>query len=55
MAKKAKINFEEGLEALEALVDRVEPVLVGFLTVCVGLTLVSVMLPLLGILGGGVM
>lgn len=38
-------------EALEALVDRVEPVLVGFLTVCVGLTLVSVMLPLLGILG----
>ena len=34
-------------EALEALVDRVEPVLVGFLTVCVGLTLVSVMLPLL--------
>ena len=38
-------------EALEALVDRVEPMLVGFLTVCVGLTLVSVMLPLLGILG----
>lgn len=41
----------EADEALEKLIDGVEPVLIGFLTICVGLTLVSVMLPLLGILG----
>ena len=51
MATLAEKLSGEAWEALEALVDRVEPVLVGFLTVCVGLTLVSVMLPLLGILG----
>ena len=38
-------------EALSGLIDKTEPVLIGFLTVSVGLTLVSVMLPLLGILG----
>lgn len=38
-------------ETLERLIDSVEPVLIGFLTISVGLTLVSVMLPLLGILG----
>ena len=31
--------------------DRTEPVLIGFLTLSVGLTLLGVMLPLLGILG----
>lgn len=41
----------EAEEALSGLIDRIEPVLIGFLTVSVGLTLVSVMLPLLGILG----
>ena len=51
MATLAEKLSGDAWEALEALVDRVEPVLVGFLTVCVGLTLVSVMLPLLGILG----
>ena len=40
-------------ETLERLIDGVEPVLIGFLTISVGLTLVSVMLPLLGILGAG--
>lgn len=37
--------------ALIGIIDAVEPVLIGFLTVSVGLTLLSVMLPLLGILG----
>lgn len=37
--------------ALSTLIDTLEPVLIGFLTVSVGLTLLSVMLPLLGILG----
>lgn len=34
-----------------AIIDKTEPILIGFLTVSVGLTLLSVMLPLLGILG----
>lgn len=38
-------------EALIALMDGTEPLLIGFLAVSVGLTLLSVMLPLLGILG----
>lgn len=41
----------EAEERLRDTIDRIEPVLTGFLTVAVGLTLLSVMLPLLGILG----
>lgn len=37
--------------AICTVIDRTEPILIGFLTVSVGLTLLSVMLPLLGILG----
>lgn len=36
---------------LTGMMDSVEPMLIGFLAVSVGLTLLSVMLPLLGILG----
>ena len=44
-------QMEEDAEAqLSDLIDRIEPILIGFLTVSVGLTLLSVMLPLLGIL-----
>lgn len=38
-------------DSLIGLMDGAEPLLIGFLAVSVGLTLVSVMLPLLGILG----
>lgn len=38
-------------DSIAGLIDSVEPALMGFLTVSVGLTLLSVMLPLLGILG----
>lgn len=41
----------EAEEGLCAVMDRTEPILIGFLTVSVGLTLLGVMLPLLGILG----
>lgn len=41
----------EAEEGLCAVMDRTEPLLIGFLTVSVGLTLLGVMLPLLGILG----
>lgn len=42
---------QEAEESLCAVMDRTEPVLIGFLTLSVGLTLLGVMLPLLGILG----
>ena len=42
---------QEAEEGLCAVMDRTEPVLIGFLTLSVGLTLLGVMLPLLGILG----
>lgn len=51
MAELSRRLGNDAEEALGGLIDKVEPVLVGFLTVSVGLTLVSVMLPLLGILG----
>lgn len=41
---------QEAENALCRLIDDIEPVLIGFLTVSVGFTLLSVMLPLLGIL-----
>ncbi|MGN1027341.1 MAG: type II secretion system F family protein [Faecousia sp.] len=42
---------KEAGDSITKLIDSVEPALMGFLTVTVGLTLLSVMLPLLGILG----
>ena len=42
---------KEAEDSIAGLIDSVEPALMGFLTVSVGLTLLSVMLPLLGILG----
>ena len=41
---------QEAENALCRLIDDIEPVLIGFFTVSVGFTLLSVMLPLLGIL-----
>ena len=41
---------QEAENALCRVIDDIEPVLIGFLTVSVGFTLLSVMLPLLGIL-----
>ena len=41
---------QEAENALCRLIDDIEPMLIGFLTVSVGFTLLSVMLPLLGIL-----
>lgn len=42
----------EAEEEMDRAMDRVEPVLIGFLTLAVGFTLLSVMLPLLGIVSG---
>lgn len=42
---------QDAATALDRLIDSIEPVLAGFLTVIVGSTLLSVMLPLISILG----
>ena len=41
---------QEAENGLCSVIDRTEPILIGFLTASVGLTLLSVMLPLFGIL-----
>lgn len=43
--------FDDAVVRMDRLVDGVEPALAAFLTVAVGATLVSVMLPLIGIMG----
>lgn len=43
--------FDDAIVKMDRLVDGVEPALAAFLTVAVGATLVSVMLPLIGIMG----
>lgn len=48
LSKKLEAEAED---AFSDIIDSIEPVLIGFLTVSVGLTLLSVMLPLLGLLG----
>lgn len=46
----ARRTAQEAENGLCSVIDRTEPILIGFLTASVGLTLLSVMLPLLGIL-----
>lgn len=43
---------QEAEDALCGVIDCIEPVLTGYLTLAVGFTLLSVMLPLLGVLSG---
>ncbi len=43
--------FGESIEGFDSLIDRVEPILAGFVTLAVGLTLIAVMLPLVGMMG----
>ena len=48
--KLSKVFFEAALERVDQLIARVEPMLAAFLTIAVGATLISVMLPLIGIM-----
>ncbi len=50
--KLARLLYEDSRERTESIISAVEPSLAGFLTVMVGLALLSVMLPLIGIMGG---
>lgn len=40
--------FEEAVAGLDDTMDRIEPVLAGFITIVIGVTLISAMLPLIG-------
>ncbi|SDB21451.1 type II secretion system F family protein [Eubacterium oxidoreducens] len=42
---------ENAAQEVTGVIDKVEPLLTGFLTAAIGITLLSVMLPLIGILG----
>ncbi len=43
--------FDSAIDGFDALINRIEPTLAAFVTLAVGLTLISVMLPLIGIMG----
>ncbi|WP_102379879.1 type II secretion system F family protein [Raoultibacter timonensis] len=43
--------FDDAIVRIDSVVDSIEPALAAFLTIAVGATLISVMLPLIGIMG----
>ena len=43
--------FDDAIMRIDAAIDNIEPALAAFLTIAVGATLISVMLPLIGIMG----
>ena len=50
LARLAQVFSEDANMRMGRIIDSVEPVLAGFLPVSVGITLLAVMLPLIGIL-----
>lgn len=50
LSRLSQIFFEDALERIDRLIDRIEPLFAGFLTITVGTTLIAVMLPLIGIM-----
>lgn len=51
LQRLADTSFDDSLTQIDRFIDSVEPALAAFLTVSVGATLISVMLPLIGIMG----
>lgn len=47
----ASVFFNEAISDIDGIVDSIEPIMAAFLTVAVGATLISVMLPLIGVMG----
>lgn len=43
--------FDDAIMQIDAAIDNIEPALAAFLTIAVGATLISVMMPLIGIMG----
>ena len=50
LASLSRTFFDDALLQLDRVVNAIEPVLAAFLTISVGATLISVMLPLIGIM-----
>ena len=50
LAQLAETFFDDAIAQIDVALDRIEPLMAAFLTVAVGATLVSVMLPLVGIM-----
>lgn len=50
LERLADIFFEEAIERIDAVVDGIEPALAALMTIAVGATLISVMLPLIGVM-----
>lgn len=51
LAQFSQVFFDDAVAQIDRSLDRIEPMLAAFLTVAVGLTLIAVMLPLVGIMG----
>lgn len=51
LGRLSDMFFTDALSNIDRAVDVIEPSLAGFLTIAVGATLISVMLPLIGIMG----
>lgn len=51
LARLTQLFTQDAQTALDRLIDAIEPLLAAFLTLAVGVTLLAVMLPLIGILG----
>lgn len=51
LGRLATIYFDDAIAQIDRVVDRIEPLLAALLTIAVGITLVAVMLPLIGITG----
>ena len=51
LGKLASSFSLEADEAVDSLIDSIEPVISAFLTIAVGIVLLSTMIPLIGILG----
>ena len=43
--------FDDAILRIDGAIDNIEPALAAFLTIAVGATLISVMMPLIGIMG----
>ena len=51
LANLSSLFFDDAAAQIDRVIDRVEPLLAALLTIAVGATLISVMLPLIGIMG----
>jgi type IV pilus assembly protein PilC len=50
LSRLSTIFFDDALNQIDNIINRIEPLFAGFLTITVGATLVAVMLPLIGIM-----